>query len=1361
MGLADYGLAVDASGSIQASVLNTTRLRGEAELNASGIQPLDLYNTASDAYSLQLNAVLANTVLFGGPGYEFWCQDVFEFFPSERRAAFVSNIWNLSGSSPLGAAIYEHGPNGTRYADVYVAETLLTNITYPFDLALYLNSTLLDGRDAVSFSGTLSGPGEFVRAPFDYAVFNSTAPQSAPLSAPAEFSANGMGYDPAGLTNDFELVLGGPGGGSQASLFAANADLGLAYWNPDARRGVGGYSSIPSAFTYGGETGETASGATVTWSDLPGGPGDLATYGVMRTGPSFLEGLWNASGPEGSFPVTVRASPANAFEVVTPSAPATWTDESPLLSETPGFLLSHAEAYYPPLGVTVLFGGYDGLSGAASNETWWYSAGSWTEKSYALEPPARWGATLAYDAEDGYLVLFGGQAHVRRSGFLSDTWVYDESGWHRLSPSRSPSPRAYAAMTYDAAASEIVLFGGGLGVRGPHWALFNDTWTFTGGVWTNISTSAGVPPPASVRAGIAYDAADGYVLLLGGSWTGNESVACPYDQAGEWTFAGGRWARLSPTGAEPPAGEGALWFDPSTETTYFLEGAENATARHACDAYVGDLWGYSGGSWRLLRAGDVAGSPPPRVLMTVVYDAADHVNLLFGGQVLNRLFLPYLDDTWTVNLTGASSPPRLLTSEPAIGPTVSTETFWLAPGNYTVLTELSGYDPVTTTLDVQSTSTLQPTLVPDASRGIYTPLWAWTNAQVAALSTSGAGTPSAPYVLENQQGGVLAPLFLLLNDYALPTYPGLFLLDTNVATEVVNPATFLTAWPAVTTLEYELPFWFWNVTNVALVGGVNLGSLTDPNWPFTVVFYDSAHNLIAGNMFRADGFALEMETGPQYGRFTGPGGGNTIWGNTFGFSQSLPNALVKLLELEGSDLIYNNWFPGSGLQGSGSGGADTACQPGLPEDQLYACWPVYSAVPVEFSSAWNISVQPATEVHYAAGFPYYPLTGSIADTKSQGGNWWWSYGTTWPNAYGVLPFEAVWAATNQLPTFLLPAIQPGGDYAPLVQGALYQLKFVVHGLPSGASWEVNISESSTTFDLFRTNATSHTVELPNGTFSYAISASGGYGLPSPRGTLEVHGISGVYPLDFLREPFFVATFQETGLPPQVLSRHGWSVELNGTALHGYAPTLEIATTEGLSAELVTGPSGYASNAAHQLDLLGNLSVAVTFVKARTYDLTFQERGLPTRPSPQRWCVEVDGDSRCAVAGAVTRYDNLTAGTYAYAVVSPLAGQTIAVTVGKIHYGVAGSLPVEGRTKTVVKFAYRYAVAFTQSGLPPGEEWTVTLGGVYESSTGATITFNESNGTYRFRVSTLGPSRLSPSAGKLSVQGASVTVNERT
>lgn len=72
-------------------------------------------------------------------------------------------------------------------------------------------------------------------------------------------------------------------------------------------------------------------------------------------------------------------------------------------------------------------------------------------------PGTRLGHGLAYNAANGFLLLFGG---FRASGVpLDDTWGWDGERWALLADD-GPAPRAFPGMTYESKGGRPILFGG-------------------------------------------------------------------------------------------------------------------------------------------------------------------------------------------------------------------------------------------------------------------------------------------------------------------------------------------------------------------------------------------------------------------------------------------------------------------------------------------------------------------------------------------------------------------------------------------------------------------------------------------------------------------------------------------------------------------------------------------------------------------------------------------------------------------------------------------------------------------------------------------------------------------------------------
>lgn len=326
-----------------------------------------------------------------------------------------------------------------------------------------------------------------------------------------------------------------------------------------------------------------------------------------------------------------------------------WTQLHPAQAPSPRD--AETLVYDPTLGggEVVLFGGYGQESLGApyvDNDTWTYHAGVWTNVTVAgaPAPPASWGQGSAYDAQDGYLLVFGGVNGDYVS--LGSTWSYAASGWVNRTPSGGPAPRNVPGLAYDAADHEVVMFGG---LNTTDYDSFNDTWTYAGGLWTELSPSPA--PPGRDDEAMAYSTDLSKVVMYGGY---NESTDVAYNDT--WTFAGGSWTNVTPPGPTPgPLDDAGLAEEGSGPMILF--GGYNAELYNDSQA----TWTFSGSAWQLVP---LPGASGPRVYSpAMVYDARDGYVLLFGG---GNDYAETTNATWTwsqgnwTQLHPALSPPPLL-----------------------------------------------------------------------------------------------------------------------------------------------------------------------------------------------------------------------------------------------------------------------------------------------------------------------------------------------------------------------------------------------------------------------------------------------------------------------------------------------------------------------------------------------------------------------------------------------------------------------------------------------------------------------------------------------------------------------------
>jgi hypothetical protein len=172
-----------------------------------------------------------------------------------------------------------------------------------------------------------------------------------------------------------------------------------------------------------------------------------------------------------------------------------------------------------------MFGG-EGDAGAYT-ETWTWDGTDWTLLSPATAPTTRHFASMAYDAERGVTVLFGGSLPGVR---LNDTWTWDGTSWTRQA-SAAPTASGFTYMTYDATTKEVIAYVYfGLDPYPP--AEYTIAWDGTR--WTD-RTNASDPSPRA-DAAIAFDSASGKVVLYGGTFDQPQ----PFGET--WLWDGSTWS---------------------------------------------------------------------------------------------------------------------------------------------------------------------------------------------------------------------------------------------------------------------------------------------------------------------------------------------------------------------------------------------------------------------------------------------------------------------------------------------------------------------------------------------------------------------------------------------------------------------------------------------------------------------------------------------------------------------------------------------------------------------------------------------------------------------------------------------------
>jgi PKD repeat protein len=394
------------------------------------------------------------------------------------------------------------------------------------------------------------------------------------------------------------------------------------------------------------------------------------------------------------------------------------------------------------------------------------------------------------------------------------------------------------------------------------------------------------------------------------------------------------------------------------------------------------------------------------------------------------------------------------------------------PGTYFVRTLASEYAPNATSMVLAAgVHAYNVPMAPNRAYGVYAPLWAWTNGQIANISSAGGGTATNPYLLDNNQYGALDSVFGELNDFFFPVFSGIFLGYTNAYVDINQAASLYVVYPASydpALARFGLP----NSNNLAIqayyASSISIWQSSISGWTSGFLFFGGifapigdigfwgvTNSLIGQNFISDQGSAL----------LTAMGGNNVIWGNTIVLGSELPSYYgagftLGIQVIEGNDLIYNNIV--------------TTTIPAYAPNMNF-----YTGAPQINRDSWNLSgAEPASQVKTVNG---YNLWGSSIGSPWQCGNLWGNY-----------------APGARLPYNDTGFIGTGGDFCPYPLRT-YPVTFTESGLPGG-TWSVSLA------DLRQSAAAGSAIsfQAPNGTWSFSAGAVGHTATPSA-GTASVTG----------------------------------------------------------------------------------------------------------------------------------------------------------------------------------------------------------------------------------------------------------------
>ena len=345
-----------------------------------------------------------------------------------------------------------------------------------------------------------------------------------------------------------------------------------------------------------------------------------------------------------------------------------WTSLTATAGTPPPARYAYAMAYDPDLGETILFGGRNAAADPMG-DTWEFSYGTWRNLTplLSLSPSPRAGAEMVYDPALGSLLLYGG--HYDGYGLeYNDTWTFGANGWVQLHPSANPGDRGTTEMVYDSTDGYVLLWE--LNVS----SIPQNYWKFQGGTWTNITSTVtgGLPNLAIIGSD---DPQSGGVLFYGGFNQCTGGLGLTY------TYSGGVFSNLSSSeGSSPAAADGSavMTYDPASGGVLLFSGYSAS-----CEL-TNQTWLFRSGSWIDLTS--LVGPPPPgRWDARLAYNPQSGEAVTFSGnEALIGGVNSLGQDTWEYGIplrTNASVTPVAgiapLTVRLAANPTGGGETHWV------------------------------------------------------------------------------------------------------------------------------------------------------------------------------------------------------------------------------------------------------------------------------------------------------------------------------------------------------------------------------------------------------------------------------------------------------------------------------------------------------------------------------------------------------------------------------------------------------------------------------------------------------------------------------------------------------------
>jgi putative cell wall-binding protein len=213
-----------------------------------------------------------------------------------------------------------------------------------------------------------------------------------------------------------------------------------------------------------------------------------------------------------------------------------WTQLHPTTSPPAG--AGACAAYDAATGQVVLFGNGTGTNGGRIGDpnTWTWDGTTWTPHLLTPAPPtSTFGCGMTYDTNRGVVVFQSEGAEG------VGTWEWSGTAWAEKATGGPELNGGFnAQVAYDAATQQVLLYNGADSCFAQGTLGFGDcsknateTWGWTGASWLQVSADG---PSSRSGAALAYDAATQQLVMFGGGGRGTTSSPGQY-LADTWVYS--------------------------------------------------------------------------------------------------------------------------------------------------------------------------------------------------------------------------------------------------------------------------------------------------------------------------------------------------------------------------------------------------------------------------------------------------------------------------------------------------------------------------------------------------------------------------------------------------------------------------------------------------------------------------------------------------------------------------------------------------------------------------------------------------------------------------------------------------------